>query len=202
MQTTPPPPPDASAFTPPHEDTSKQRNAWIALSIIVLTPVLWAVGLFIAFVVLAAPRAWRFLPEDNFFVVTPLPFVVAGVIAITRHGLRRGWHLRPWILWVGSFAAAGVVMLAVLAVQAVVSVLHRSEDMAVLGTVRQLAAAADQYYLENDVTSVALSQLVGPTNYVKALRIVNQESYPTHFTQGATITASGIAGARTITYTP
>ncbi len=158
MQTTPPPPPDHSAPPPPNppdQDIAKKRNAWIALSIIVLTPVLWAVGLFIAFVVLAAPRAWRFLPEDNFFVVTPLPFVVAGVIAITRHGLRRGWHLRPWILWVGSFAAAGVVMLAVLAVQAVVSVLHRSEDMAVLGTVRQLAAAADQYYLENDVTSVA-----------------------------------------------
>ena len=155
MQTTPPPPPDASASTPPHEDTSKQRNAWIALCIVVLTPVLLAIGLFVAFVVLGAPRVGRFLPDDIYIVVTPLPFVVAGVIVTTRHGLRRGWHLRPWILWVGSFAAAGVVMLAVLAVQAVVSVLHRSEDMAVLGTVRQLAAAADQYYLENDVTSVA-----------------------------------------------
>jgi hypothetical protein len=43
---------------------------------------------------------------------------------------------------------------------------------------------------------------VGPTNYLKELRIVNQETYPTRFTLGATITASGIAGTRTITYAP
>jgi hypothetical protein len=78
----------------------------------------------------------------------------------------------------------------------------RSVDKAVLNNARQLAAAADQYYLENGVTSVARADLIGPTAYIRALNTVSGESYPTHFAQGVTITITGIAGARTITYAP
>jgi type IV pilus assembly protein PilA len=77
-----------------------------------------------------------------------------------------------------------------------------SEDKAVLCVVRQMAAAADQYYLENGVSTVRLDQLVGATNYVKAINTVVGETYPTCYTQGRTITVSGVAGARTITYAP
>jgi type IV pilus assembly protein PilA len=49
---------------------------------------------------------------------------------------------------------------------------------------------------------VTLSDLLGPTSYVKALNTVALESYPTTFTQGITITISGVAGVRTITYAP
>jgi type IV pilus assembly protein PilA len=65
-----------------------------------------------------------------------------------------------------------------------------------------MAAAADQYYLENGATYAASASLVGPTSYVKALNTVASEVYPTNYTQGITITISGIANARTITYAP
>ncbi|MSU66215.1 MAG: hypothetical protein EXS38_08980 [Opitutus sp.] len=67
---------------------------------------------------------------------------------------------------------------------------------------RQLAAAADQYFLENGVSSVSVGSIVGSTTYVKALNLVASETYPTGFTQGIAITIDGIAGQRTITYAP
>jgi hypothetical protein len=67
---------------------------------------------------------------------------------------------------------------------------------------RQLSAAADQYFLEYGVTAVNLSDLVGPTAYLKALQIIDAEDYPTRFVQGRTITVTGVAGLRTITYAP
>jgi type IV pilus assembly protein PilA len=65
-----------------------------------------------------------------------------------------------------------------------------------------MAAAADQNYLENGATSADPSSLIGATNYVKALNTVAGEAYPTGYTQGVTITISGVANARTITYAP
>ncbi|MBS0662103.1 MAG: pilus assembly protein, partial [Verrucomicrobia bacterium] len=77
-----------------------------------------------------------------------------------------------------------------------------SQDKAVLNNARQLSAAADQYYLENGVSTVTLGSLVGSSNYVKALNLVANETYPSAYTQGVTITITGIAGVRTITYAP
>lgn len=103
------------------------------------------------------------------------------------------------------------VMFAVLAVTGALiggaAIAHRkvresSEDKAVMCPLRQLAAAADQYYLENGVSTVAYRDLVGATNYVKAITPVAGESYPLYFTRGVTITVTGVAGVRTITYAP
>lgn len=77
-----------------------------------------------------------------------------------------------------------------------------SEDKAVICVIRQLSAAADQYYLENGVSTVSLPQLVGATNYVKAMQTVAGETYPVHYTQGQPMTVTGIAGTRTVTYAP
>ena len=63
-------------------------------------------------------------------------------------------------------------------------------------------AAADQYFLENGVSTVQSANLVGSSNYVKAINTVAKETYPTGFTQGITITIGGVAGARTVTYAP
>ena len=93
-------------------------------------------------------------------------------------------------------------LLAAMAIPAFQKVRTSSQDKAVLNNARQLAAAADQYFLENGVSSVSVGSLVGSTNYVKALNLVASESYPTGFTQGVTITIDGIAGQRTITYAP
>jgi type IV pilus assembly protein PilA len=93
-------------------------------------------------------------------------------------------------------------LLAAMAIPAFQKVRTSSQDKAVLNNARQLAAAADQYYLENGVSSVSQGNLVGPTSYVKSLNLVAAETYPAGFTQGETITISGVAGQRTITYAP
>ena len=93
-------------------------------------------------------------------------------------------------------------LLAAMAIPAFQKVRQSSQDKAVLNNARQLGAAADQYFLENGVTSVLQGALVGPTNYVKSLNLVAAETYPTGFTQGQTITVLAVAGQRTITYAP
>ena len=93
-------------------------------------------------------------------------------------------------------------LLAAMAIPAFQKVRSASQDKTVLNNARQLSAAADQYYLENGVSTVTLGSLVGTTNYVKALNLVANETYPSAYTQGVAITISGVAMARTITYAP
>jgi type IV pilus assembly protein PilA len=93
-------------------------------------------------------------------------------------------------------------LLAAMAIPAFQKVRQSSQDKAVLNNARQLSAAADQYFLENGVSTVAQTSLVGSDKYVKAVNTVASETYPTSFTQGVTITITGIAGVRTVTYAP
>lgn len=93
-------------------------------------------------------------------------------------------------------------LLAAMAIPAFNRVRANSQDRAVLNNLRQLASGADQYFLEYGVSAVAQSELVGADRYVKTLQTVARETYPSNFTQGTTLTASGVAGARTITFAP
>jgi type IV pilus assembly protein PilA len=91
-------------------------------------------------------------------------------------------------------------LLATMAIPAFQRVTTASQDKAVLNNARQLSAAADQYFLESGISTAALSDLVGPTQYIKALNTVASEIYPANFTQATTITVTGVGGTRTITY--
>jgi type IV pilus assembly protein PilA len=91
-------------------------------------------------------------------------------------------------------------LLAAMAIPAFQKVRASSQDKAVLNNMRQLGAAADQYFLENGTSTAAIGALVGSSNYIKALNTVANESYPQTYTQGITITVTGIAGVRTLTY--
>jgi len=93
-------------------------------------------------------------------------------------------------------------LLAAMAIPAFQKVRASSQDKAVLNNLRQLGSAADQYFLENGVSRVASASLVGTnsSNYVKAVQTVAGESYATNLDQGAAVTATNVAGARTITY--
>ena len=91
-------------------------------------------------------------------------------------------------------------LLAAMAIPGFQKVRNASQDKSVLNNARQLAAAADQYMMENGVSAVGYNNLVGPTNYVKAVNTAANETYPNAFTAGVTITVSGVAGLRTITY--
>ena len=93
-------------------------------------------------------------------------------------------------------------LLAAMAIPAFQKVRQASQDKAVLNNARQISAAGDQYLLENGVSSVSLNNLIGPTNYVKSLNLVANETYPAGCTQGEAVTVLGVAGARTITYAP
>src|SRR2546423_13866606 len=83
-------------------------------------------------------------------------------------------------------------LLAAMAIPAFQKVRTSSQDKAVLNNARQLSAAADQYYLENGVSSVSQSSLIGSSSYIKSLNLVAAETYPGTFVQGVTITITGV----------
>ena len=91
-------------------------------------------------------------------------------------------------------------LLAAMAIPAFQKVRASSQDKAVLNNMRQLGAAADQYFLENGTSTAGIASLVGSSAYIKALNTVANEAYPATYTQGVEITVTGIAGARTLTY--
>lgn len=93
-------------------------------------------------------------------------------------------------------------LLAAMAIPAFQKVRANSQDKAVTNNLRQLASAADQYFLETGNTTVDSDELVGTntTQYVKVINTVAQEEYSSPITQGDAVTATGVAGLRTITY--
>jgi type IV pilus assembly protein PilA len=91
-------------------------------------------------------------------------------------------------------------LLATMAIPAFQRVTVASQDKAVLNNARQLSAASDQYFLESGISTATLGDLVGPTQYIKALNSVASEAYPSNYTQATTITVNGVGGTRTITY--
>lgn len=76
------------------------------------------------------------------------------------------------------------------------------QKRAILNNLRQLAAAADQYYLENGTNHATLAQLVGPNNYVKVVNPVDGEDYGRlEFSQGKELTITTPNGV-TVSYRP
>lgn len=94
-------------------------------------------------------------------------------------------------------------LLAAMAIPAFQKVRASSQDKAVLNNLRQLGSAADQYFLENGVSQVSSSALVGTASsqYIKGIQTVAQETYDATINQGLGVSAAGVAGARTISYT-
>ena len=79
-----------------------------------------------------------------------------------------------------------------------------SRDKAVLCHLRQLAAAADQYFLENNVQVVErYEDLVGPAKYIKAQIPVAGEDYRANFPlRNGAILSADFPNGRIINYAP
>jgi type IV pilus assembly protein PilA len=93
-------------------------------------------------------------------------------------------------------------LLAAMAVPGFQKIRVASQDKAVLNNARQLSSAAEQYYHESGFDYVDVTSLVGATLYVKSLNLVARETYPTTLYAASPLTVTGVAGARTITYSP
>ena len=84
-------------------------------------------------------------------------------------------------------------LLAAMAVPAFQKVRSTSQTKTITNNLRQLASAADQYFLENGVTTVASADLVGAGEYIKAVNQVADEVYSEDIEQGTDIKAESDA---------
>ena len=91
-------------------------------------------------------------------------------------------------------------LLAAMAIPAFQKVRAASQDKTVMNNMRQLGAAADQYFLEYGVSTAERTSLVGSSAYIKSLTSAANENYPDNYTQGESIVVTNIAGVRSLTY--
>ncbi|RKX33923.1 MAG: pilus assembly protein [Verrucomicrobia bacterium] len=86
-------------------------------------------------------------------------------------------------------------LLAAMAIPAFQKVRRTSQDKTILNNLRQLSAAAQQYFLEQGVTSASSANLVGTATdkYIKSVNTVRGETYPGTLNATDTqITADGV----------
>jgi type IV pilus assembly protein PilA len=71
-------------------------------------------------------------------------------------------------------------LLAAMAIPAFQKVRRTSQDKTIVNNLRQLNAAAQQYFLEQGTTSVSSTALVGTDTdkYIKSVQTVRGEAYP------------------------
>ncbi|MFA5257410.1 MAG: prepilin-type N-terminal cleavage/methylation domain-containing protein [Opitutales bacterium] len=96
-------------------------------------------------------------------------------------------------------------LLAIMAIPAFNRVRATSQENVVVNNLRQIANAADQYFISTGATSAAWSDLVGTDKFVKsAPKAVGSELYPTAFAtinQGFTELSISVPSlAKVVTY--
>lgn len=92
-------------------------------------------------------------------------------------------------------------LLAAMAIPAFQKVRTESQKKSITNNIRQLTAAADQYFLEHGTTSVTVANLVGQDSYVKSLDATSGETYPTTLEQGSEYNVSWPAYTTGISFT-
>lgn len=92
---------------------------------------------------------------------------------------RSYWNrsLKQDVAVVAFYNPVTVGLMAAMAIPAFQKVRTASQEKTVLNNLRQLAAAADQFYLENGVNTATYEQLVGPGKYIRVIRSVAGEDY-------------------------
>ncbi|MGB1127177.1 MAG: prepilin-type N-terminal cleavage/methylation domain-containing protein [Opitutales bacterium] len=77
-------------------------------------------------------------------------------------------------------------LLAAMAIPAFQKVRETSQKKTMVNNLRQLASGADQYFLENGLTTVSSASLVGSDQYVKSVDQVADETYTATITTTTT----------------
>ncbi len=143
------------------------------------------------------------------FMLSRVPSPTQPLVAI-RTNLPDGVLVRSYlnrsmkqdVAMISVYNPVTVGLMAAMAIPAFQKVRQASQEKAVLNNLRQLAAAADQHYLEHGVTTATYNDLVGPGHYIKVINSVAGENYRTlRFRQGQTLRVQ-LPGGRTVEYTP
>lgn len=106
-------------------------------------------------------------------------------------------------LVMGYLCIVPVVLFGVMAAMAVPAfneVRAVSQEKAIINNARQLASAAEQFYLEEGVTTVTLDALY-ESQYLFEIMPVADETYPTVFNQGEEVIITRESG-ESVTYDP
>jgi type IV pilus assembly protein PilA len=126
------------------------------------------------------------------FVLADVPQITRPLVSI-RSNLSDGILVRSYlnrslkreITMVSVYNPVTVGLIAAMAIPAFQKVRQASQEKAVLNNLRQLAAAADQHYLETGSRTATFDDLVGPTRYVRRINPVAGEDYrQIRFAQG------------------
>jgi len=92
-------------------------------------------------------------------------------------------------------------LLAAMAIPAFQKVRETSQKKTMINNLRQLASGADQYFLEEGLTTVDSADLVGSASYVKSIDMVADETYTSPITTTLTqLTAEGSAVSASISF--
>lgn len=116
--------------------------------------------------------------------------------------IRSSWNrsLKADIAMFTIYNPVTVGLLAAMAIPAFEKVRANSQTLAVYNNLRMLSAAADQYYLENGVSSTDFGSLVGPNRLIKSVTPVAGEDYRLlTFRQGLPLTVR-LQDGRVISY--
>jgi type IV pilus assembly protein PilA len=84
-----------------------------------------------------------------------------------------------------------ICLLAAMTIPAFQKVRETSQEKAIRKNLRELAEAAEQYFIANGVTTVSQSDLVGADAYMESLDAVAGETYPATITKGTDIAVTG-----------
>jgi type IV pilus assembly protein PilA len=90
-------------------------------------------------------------------------------------------------------------LLAAMAIPAFQKVRATSREKTIENNIRQIGSGADQYFLEFGTSTVNVSNLIGPTNYIKNPIVpVAGETYPTAVTTGTSFSMTWNGGSGTV----
>lgn len=110
--------------------------------------------------------------------------------------------LKQEVALVAVYNPVTVGVLAAMAIPAFQKVRMASQQKAIMNNLRQLSAAADQFYLEKGVSRAQYEDLVGPGKYIKVIQPVMGENYRVlRFRSGEALRIR-LPDGRTVEYQP